>query len=201
MYLAITSAVFLALAEFTQQFIVKGEYQFSPRSAAVFGFGIQALIGLMLLPVFPIGVNWSDFVEVFSHWKMLLVYIAIMQFVTVCYIKSFQVKNVSISLIIIASSLVMTALLGIFFLGESHTLLKWAGIASILGAVALVTLKSVHLEPNHKYAFMAAGLLSFVFATDNYVVSQTHPLAYLVIVLTGVSLGSFLLAPEGSFAR
>ena len=71
------------------------------------------------------------------NWKVLLG-MALYSFSAVLFIVALKHGNLSVLYPLIATSYIWVALLAIRFLGEPFSLLKWLGIALIIGGISLI---------------------------------------------------------------
>lgn len=88
------------------------------------------------------------------------------------YYESYKVIPASIGTILGTSSVLITTFLGILFFHESVTLSKFAGIALILLAIALVNFeKSKPHIRGYLYAFFGGMVFGLAYMIDKYIVS------------------------------
>jgi len=108
------------------------------------------------------------------------------------YLKSFQVKNISLSATILSLSVLVSTVIGILAFGEGVSAIKFLGILFILGAIVLVNFKNPLFEKNHLFAFFAAGLFGISYSMDKFIMGGIHPLPYITFVFGGIALFSFI---------
>ena len=147
---SLLSILALATAELTQQHLLYLKNGFNARTSAVLTFLFQSLIAIPFLFIFGL----SD--QIFSIFNQdifprVLLVTFISSIAMILYLKSFKVKNISISVIFISSSIIVSTFLGIIFFSESLDSLKFLGIALVLMAIVVVNYKNVTLEKNHLF--------------------------------------------------
>src|SRR3990167_4682636 len=168
-YLAIISVIALAAGELTQQHLLNRKEAFTPRTSAVLTFLFQSLATLPIILFTPLKTEIFSVLKPDILWQVILVTF-ISSFAMVFYLKSFQVKNISLSAIFISISVVVSTVLGIIIFGESTSFLKFAGIILILAAIVGVNYKNVILEKNHYWGLAAGTLFGLAYVIDKHIV-------------------------------
>lgn len=190
---SILSIFALAVAELTQQHLLNKKNAFGERASAVLTFLVQSIITVPFL--FMLGLSNQVF-SIFNLTifpKVLLVTF-ISSIAMVLYLKSFRVKNISISTIFIAFSALVSTSLGIIFFSESTSYLKFIGISLILFAIVVVNYKNAILEKNHFYGLAAGFIFGICYTIDKSIILEIHPLVYIfwafsMVALWGIVLG------------
>lgn len=192
---SLSSIFALALAELTQQYLLNLKDGFSPRTSGVITFAIQSIAVLPLIFIFGFGNEFLSIMnkEVFIKMTIgsLLASIAM-----IFYLKSFQVKNISLSTIFLSCSVIVSTTLGIIFFGESTSLFKFAGITFVLFAITVLNLNNPVLEKKHLLGILAGALFGIVYTIDKSIVVEIEPIIYLFWALFTTSIIAFLLGPK-----
>ena len=183
----------LAFAELSQQKLLNLKNGFNERASAVLTFGFQFILSIPL--VFIFGLD-DEIFSIFrtSVWQQVLFGTFIASFGMVLYLKSFKVKNISFSAILISSSAIISTFLGILFFSESVTGLKFFGIFLILAAVVVVNFKNADIEKNHIFGLFAGLIFGVAFTIDKRLMQDIPPLVYIfwsfpLISIWGLSFG------------
>ena len=101
------------------------------------------------------------------------------------YLRSFKVKNISISTIFIAFSVVVSTTLGIIFFSESLYLYKLLGIALVLLAIVSLNISNFQLEKNHFYGLIAGTMFGITYSIDKYIITDSiQPIIYIFCQLS-----------------
>lgn len=193
--LCLLSVFALAIGELTQQHLLKGKNSFNPRASAVLTFLFQFAVTVPLILFTPL----RD--EVFSVFKLnilpqLIVVTIISSLGMIFYLKSFQVKDISLSTIFISSSAIVSTFLGIIFFKESISLIKFLGIFLILISIVSLNFKSKILEKNHLYGLIAAVIFGVAYTLDKSIVSNIDPIIYIFWAFFLVAFFGFLFNPK-----
>lgn len=189
--LSLLSVLALAGAELTQQYLLNTDDAFTERTSAVLTFLFQSILSLPLLFLFGVsGRLFSAFEP--SIFPRVFAVSLLSSFATVFYLRSFKVKNISISTIFTSFSVVISASLGILFLSESVGIQKSSGIALVLAAVILANWKNVVLEKNHFFGLAAGAIFGIVYTLDKSIVSEVHPLVYLFWAFLAIPIWGFV---------
>ncbi len=129
-----------------------------------------------------------------------LVYLVPVNFIAavamIYYLRSFRVKNISLSSIFISLSTVVSATLGIFLFEESFDFYKISGIGLVLVAIISLNIKNIHLEKNHLWGLLAGLLFGLTYTLDKRIVLNVHPIIYIFWGFTLVSIFGFLFKPK-----
>ncbi len=182
----------LATAELTQQYLLNLKNAFSARASAVLTFLFQSIITIPFLFVFGVSDQFFSVFNPAIFPKVLLVSF-ISSIAMVFYLKSFRVKNISISTIFISFSAVVSTVLGIMIFAESVSYLKFFGITLILVAIVLANYKNVILEKNHWYGLLAGAIFGINYVFDKAIVLDVHPLIYIFWTFLLISIWGFIL--------
>ncbi|OGH14830.1 MAG: hypothetical protein A2687_00085 [Candidatus Levybacteria bacterium RIFCSPHIGHO2_01_FULL_38_26] len=194
-YLAIISVIALAAGELTQQHLLNRKEAFTPRTSAVLTFLFQSLATLPIILFTPLKTEIFSVLKPDILWQVILVTF-ISSFAMVFYLKSFQVKNISLSAIFISISVVVSTVLGIIIFGESTSFLKFAGIILILAAIVGVNYKNVILEKNHYWGLAAGTLFGLAYVIDKHIVLDINPVVYVLWAFFLVSFFGFIFKPK-----
>ncbi|MFZ2188736.1 MAG: EamA family transporter [Candidatus Moraniibacteriota bacterium] len=165
---------------------------FGERASAVLTFLVQSIITIPFL--FMLGISNQVF-SIFNPTifpKVLLVTF-ISSISMVLYLKSFKVKNISISAIFISFSAIVSTSLGIIFFSESTSYLKFIGIGLILVAIVVANYKNAILEKNHFYGLAASVIFGISYTLDKSIILDIHPLVYIFWAFTMVALWGLVL--------
>ena len=185
----------LAFAELLQQHLLNADNHFEERTSAVMTFLIQAIF---TIPLILFSELRHTFFEVF-HPNILPKFLAvalIASFGMIYYLRSFKVKNISISTIFVSLSIVVSTTLGITFLNEGFYFYKLLGIGLILTAIIAINVRNIALEKNHYYGLLAGLLFGTTYTLDKMIVLNIHPINYIFWSFTSVALFGFLLGSK-----
>jgi len=193
--LSLLSVFALATAELTQQYLLNIKNGLNERTSAVLTFLFQSLL---VLPIILLTSYKDQFLGIFDSDILPRVIIAatIASVGMVFYLKSFKVKNISISTVFTSGSAIVSTALGIIFLGESVMFVKFLGIFLIMGAIMLLNFRNVSLEKNHYYGLLAGLMFGITYTIDKSVVAEIEPLIYIFWAFILVSLLGFLFNPR-----
>lgn len=186
-HLALISVFALASAELTQQHLLNTAKTVSPRTSGTLTFAVQSLLCLFFLFTFNRS-SLGQFQIILANWQYPVIVALLVNVAMVWYLKSFQVKNISISTVLLSSSVLVTTALGILLLGENTSLLKFFGIFLVLTALVFINLNKANLERNHFYGLAAGWLFGIAYTLDKLVVVKTSPLVYFSTSVTLVSI-------------
>jgi drug/metabolite transporter (DMT)-like permease len=183
---SLLSITALAIAELTQQYLLNLKGGFSERTSAVITFIFQAIL------VVPFIIFTGLHREIINAFE-LSIFIKILSatllgsFAMLFYFKSFKVKNISISTIFMALSIIVTTLFGIWIFNESTSVFKLSGIVLIILAILILNFKNRVLERNHLFGMLAGVLFGFTYLFDKSVLMVIHPFVYLFVSFIMVS--------------
>lgn len=182
----------LAAAELTQQYLLNLKNAFNERMSAFLTLSFQSIITIPFLFIF--GLTDQVF-AIFNPaiFPRFLFVTLISTIATLFYFKSFQVKNISISSIFTSFSTIVSTLLGIMFLSESTSYLKFVGILLIMIAIIIVNYKNAILEKNHLYGLAAGSIFGIAYVIDKSIILlNVSPLVYMFWIFLFISIWSFL---------
>jgi len=192
---SLLSIAALASAELLQQHLLTAKNALSVRTSAVFTFLFQSLI---IAPIVLLSPLRDQIFSVFD--EKVLFKILILSLISIIahyfYLKSFIVKNISFSTIFISSSVIVSTVLGIIFFNESVRIEKFIGIFLIFSAVVLVNIKNGSLEKNHLLGLIAAACFGVTYTLDKSIVSNIHPLIYILWGFLFISFWGFIASPK-----
>ncbi len=193
--LSILSVLALAAAELTQQHLLNLEDPFDPRTSSVLTFLFQSFLTVPF--IFILGIEKQIF-SIFNLaiFPRVLLVTFISSIAIVFYLKSFKVKNISISSIFISFSVIVATFLGIIFFSESISYLKFLGIALILFAIIIANYKNIILEKNHFYGLVAGLIFGVCYTLDKSIVTHVHPLVYIFWAFFMVAVWGFLVGSK-----
>ena len=195
---SLTSIFALATAELTQQYILNKEQAISARTSAVITFLIQALFTLPA--IFLLGIQDQILVAFQTQNLKLITFTSfVASFGMIFYLKSFEVKNISISTIFIASSAIVSTIMGIIVFNETTTLFKFIGTFLILAAIVYVNLVSLDIEKNHFYGLLAGFLFGITFTVDKQIVATIDPVVYIFVGFLLISIFGALFGAKQVF--
>lgn len=168
--LTILAVFAVASAELFQQKILNRINPLTPRTSAVLGYFIQSL---MIFP-FAFVIYKNSFFLIFTSGILprFLLVAFLGSVATVFYLKSLQVKNISLSGIFGSLSVVVSTCLGIYFFGESATTLKFIGIGLVLLAIISLNYKNVVLEKNHQFADIRHNIIRVLYFEAQRIAGQ-----------------------------
>lgn len=193
----ILSIFALATAELMQQKLLNGKDSFSPRTSVVLTFLFQSLLTLPFIIFTPLRNELFIIFEFSTLYKFIFVTF-IASFAVIFYLKSFQVKNISVSTIFVSSSILISTSLGIIFLHEGLYFAKILGILFILGSIVSLNIKNASLEKNHWYGLFAGLIFGLAFILDKNIITigAINPFVYIFWSFSLVALFGFLLKPQ-----
>lgn len=191
---SLLSVFALATAELVQQRLLNIKNPFTPRTSAVLTFLFQSLVTIPLILISPLR---NDLFIIFQPTIITTVLFSacIGSIGMVFYLKSFQVKNISLSSIFVSSSVVISTFLGIIFLNETTYPIKFLGIFLVLLAIVSLNYKNVILEKNHFYGLLAGLIFGITYTVDKSIVVQINPIIYIFWAFFLVSVFGFLFKP------
>lgn len=189
-YFSLLSITALALGDLTQQHILNSSSRINERMSGALTFFVQSMATIPIILI--LGLTPSFF-EIFSKglYPNLLVVTVIGSTALLFYLKSFKVKNISISTILVSSSVIVSTFLGIVFFKESINLYKFIGIAFILGAIFYLNFRNSIIEKNHIYGLFAGLLFGTMYTLDKSIVINTHPIIYIFWAFLLTSIFAF----------
>jgi drug/metabolite transporter (DMT)-like permease len=190
--LSILSVFALASAELIQQHLLNAKNAFSERASAVLTFLFQAILAIPF--IFILGLS-DQFFSIFN--KIVLPPVLLVSFISsismVFYLRSFKVKNISLSLIFLSSSVIVSTSLGIIFFSESQSLIKFLGIFFILVAIVFLNFKNSILEKNHFWGLLAGSMFGISYTLDKGIVQNIHPFIYIFWTFLFISTWGFIV--------
>lgn len=194
-FLSLSSVISLATAELLQQKIVTNRNAFPPRVSAILTYWFQALLVLVIILVTPLR---SSFIQALQPTVLpsLLIVTLLTSFAMVLYLKSFQVKAISISSLFMSTSIVVSTILGIIFFQESTAYTKFIGIGFVLVAIFFLNYRNIALERNHYYGLLAGILFGVCYVFDKQIVLQIGPLVYMFWVFFLAGIWGFFFSPQ-----
>ena len=193
--LSLMSVFALAAAELTQQHLLNAKNAFNARASAVFTFLFQSLLTLPIIFLFSLQGELLDIFHRDTIFKLFAVS-AVGSVAMVLYLKSFKVKNISISTIFVSGSTIVSTTLGIIFLNEGAYLSKFAGISLILSAIIILNIRNASLEKNHYFGLLAGALFGIAYTLDKSILLKINPLVYIFWAFFLVALFGFILNPK-----
>lgn len=194
-YISLTSITFLAAAELTMQKLLNSKSGLNEKTGSTIILLIQSMLTLpLLLLLFETNRIIAPVSK--SNLPLLLIDGLLSALAIIFYLKSFIVKNISLSSILISISVVISTLLGIIFLGESTSIYKILGIILILGAVVSLNIKNLHLEKNHLYGLLAGTFFGINYTIDKVIALKTEPIIFGFWIFFIVGIYSFIFAPK-----
>ncbi|KKP81156.1 MAG: hypothetical protein UR82_C0071G0016 [Candidatus Moranbacteria bacterium GW2011_GWF1_35_5] len=189
---SILSVFALAVAELTQQHLLNSKNPFSARASAVFTFLFQSILTIPFIFIFDLSDQFFSIFNIAIFPKILLVSF-LGSLVMILYLKSFKVKNISISTIFVSLSAVVSTFFGIIFFSESVNYLKFIGIGLVLSAIIAVNYKNILLEKNHFCGLVAGIIFGILYVLDKSIVSNIHPLIYIFWSFLMIAVWGFIM--------
>ncbi len=124
---SILSVFALAAAELTQQFLLNKKNSINERTSAVLTFLVQSAFTIPFLIFSPLH---KQIIEVFNpHIFLRLVAVtSIAALGMILYLRSFKVKNISLTVVFGSASVVVSTTLGIIFSKKGFHIIKLVGI-------------------------------------------------------------------------
>jgi drug/metabolite transporter (DMT)-like permease len=193
--LTILSIFALATAELMQQHLLNAKNAFDERASAVLTFLVQSLITVPFLFLFGVADQVFSVFDPTVFPRVLLVSL-ISSVAMIFYLKSFKVKNISISAIFVSFSAIVSTFLGIIFFAESTSVVKFFGIFLILMAIIMANYKNVILEKNHWYGLVAGCIFGICYTFDKSIILDIHPLVYIFWTFSMIAVWGFLLGTK-----
>jgi drug/metabolite transporter (DMT)-like permease len=190
--LTLLSVSALATAELTQQYLLNSKNAFSPRASAVLTFLFQSILAVPVLLLAGLNREIFSIFSVAVFPKILLVSF-LGSILMIFYLKSFQVKNISISVIFQSLSMIVATILGIIFFSESLSYLKFIGIGLVLFSIILLNYKSSIIEKNHFYGLGAGVIFGILYTLDKSITFDIHPLIYIFWSFMMIAVWGFVL--------
>lgn len=189
---AIFSIFALALAELTQQHLLNLKNGFTARASAVLTFAFQGVLVVPLLFLLGLENQIFSFFGT-SVWQRIFLVTFLASIGMIFYLKSFRVKNISLSAVLISSSVIVSTILGIIFFSESIAIMKFCGIVSILLAIVIVNFKNPIFEKNHIFGLFAGLIFGVAYTIDKSILQHgIHPLIYIFWSFPLVAAWGFL---------
>lgn len=185
----------LAVAELTQQHLLNLKNPLSPRTSGVLTFLAQSIFAFPI--IFLMGLGGQILNPFYSAVVIPIIAVAFVASVAmIFYFKSFQVKNISFSTILISLSVVVSTTLGIIVFGESTNFLKFLGIVLVMLAIVSVNIKNINIEKNHYFGLIAGIMFGVSYTIDKFIVRSIHPIIYIAWTFALIALFGFLLNPK-----
>jgi len=176
---ALLSAVSLGVSELLQQKILNHKTEkFSAIESGFFVILIQLILFIPVVIILNLKINIFSYLD-FKNVLLIIATGFIAWPATCFYLKSFEVKNISLSTIFSSISMVTSVFLGYLFLGESIYFLKITGFIFILSAIVLISKKSISLEKNTFYGLVGGALWGLVYTLDSRVLDFVHPFVFI----------------------
>ena len=194
-YFSLFSVFALAAAELTQQRLLNNKNPFSPRASAVLTFLLQGVLAVLIVLFSPLKLEIFQIFQANLLIKIVLVTL-IASIGMVFYLKSFQVKNISLSTIFVSLSVVVSTTLGVIIFQESTSPVKFVGILLILVAIVSLNYKNSVLEKNHLYGLLAGTLFGVAYTFDKSIVGSINPVVYIALSFCLVALFGFCLTQK-----
>jgi len=185
------SVIALAAAEILQQRILNKE-KIDEAVSAFITFFTQAIVALLIILLSKDRYRLFDVFDTNVMPYMLLGSI-LATFGLMFYMKSFKVKNISISVIFISLSAVVSTVMGILILNETTDIWKYIGIGLVLLSIIILNSHNFSLEKSHAYGLLAGIFFGMTYTIDKFVVKDITPLVYLFwsFLLTSIIVISF----------
>ncbi len=175
---SLSAVLALAVAELTQQHLLNKNNAITPKTSVVLTFLVQSLITIPFILFTPLRYEMFEMFDLNILFRVILV-VLIGLFGNIFYFKSFQVKNISLSVIFISFSVIVSTSLGIVLFQESTSYIKLLGILLVLSAIVSLNYKNVILERNHYYGLIAGCMFGATYALDKAVVKDINPIIYI----------------------
>lgn len=173
---------------------LNGKNALTPRASLVLTWSIQAIFALLfIIATGKLALLPTYFHLIDCRYAIATILISLLS--GYMYFMIFQVKNISFSLILLSSSIVISKTLGIIFFAETMSPIKFIGIALVPLSIILVNLNNIHLEKNHLYGLGAGILLGFMYVIDKAVVVQIDPMIYTFWIVLLLGLANLAIDP------
>lgn len=190
--LSILSVFALAIAELMQQHLLNIKNAFTPRVSVILTFLFQSLLVIPFIFIFGITDQFFSIFNLEIFPKFFLVTF-LSSLASLFYLKSFRVKNISISLIFVSFSAIVSTFLGIIFFSESTSLLKFLGIGFILVGIFIIYYKKIVSEKNNLFGLLAGLIFGINYTIDKSIIlSDIHPLIYMFWLFLAISIWNLL---------
>ena len=196
-FLSIGSIIALAIAELSQQKILNDKNAISPRASLVLTWAIQAVFAFLVILISNQGHEIIGFFNDVNLYLLALLLI-LSYFSNYFYFKSFQVKNISISVIFISTSIFVSTSIGMLFFGETSYPIKYIGLALIFLSIVLLNLRRSIIEKNHIYGLLAGWMFGILYSIDKSLVTQSSPMVYAFWAFLSLSLVNLIVNPISS---
>lgn len=193
---SLCAAVFLGLAELTQQHLLRNSKEVNERSSGVLTFFFQALLTIPFIFIFHL----EEDVYLILRWSSIFWFLAstfIASIAMVYYLRSFKVTSISFSCIFISWSAVISTILGIIFFAEVVNISKLLGIMAVLVAIVVLNLRNLQLEKNHLYALYAGILFGVVVTIEKKLALGIHPILLIFWLCLFTAVFGFLINISG----
>lgn len=193
--LSLFSVIALATAELVQQNLLNTKTPFTARTSAVLTFLFQSLLTIPIILFTPLKTELFNIFQSNTIFQVIAV-TTIASFGMIFYLKSFQVKNISLSTIFVSLSVIVSTFLGIMLFNESTNLIKFVGIFLVLIAIVSLNYKNAILEKNHFYGLLAGLMFGVAYTLDKSIVGHINPVVYIFWAFFLVALLGFLFNPR-----
>ncbi|MCA9397368.1 EamA family transporter [candidate division WWE3 bacterium] len=185
---ALLSFTFLAASELIQKHVMSDASDVSAETNNFIVWSIQGSLALVYLLIF---IPTFELFLTPSLLLQLALLGSIYFFAGTLYYTSFKHGSASISIVVASISIVVTTVLGILLFSESSSLVKFFGIALIIGAIAALrtkgsTISSKQLTP----ALLGGALYGVAYTLDKYFSIQLNPHMYQIFFAWSVALAS-----------
>lgn len=194
-YLSLMSIFALAVAELSQQYVLNAKNKIDESVSGSLTFLIQALFTIPILLI----TGLSTQVFTIFHLDIVLPVLFtnfVASIAMIFYLRSFKVKNISLSSILVSFSVVVSTSIGIVFFHETFTSTKIAGIVIVILAIVGVNYKNLNLEKNHRWGLLAGLMFGLTYSLDKFIVNRIEPFVYIFWGFIFVSLFGFVLNPK-----
>lgn len=174
---SLISILALATAELVQQYVLNKE-EIDEKVSGILTF---LLLSLLTLPIIAFSSYKNQFFDIFKVETLPYFLIDTVLATTglYFYLKSFKVKNISISTIFISLSVVVSTTLGIILFNESTDIWKYIGIALVLISIISLNINNLSLEKNHFYGLLAGLFYGATYSLDKLIVADIQPIIYM----------------------
>jgi drug/metabolite transporter (DMT)-like permease len=189
----------LAFAELTQQHLLGGKINFNERTSAVLTFLTESIFVLPIILFTSLKFSFFDLFTAPTVYYLLLSNF-LSSIAMIFYLRSFKVKNLSISTILISFSIFISTIIGIIFFHESTSYYKFLGLALIVLAIIVLKFRNLQIERNHAFGLLAGILFGVVYGFDKFFVIKTHPLIYMFWAFLLIAVFGTLLGPITVFS-
>jgi drug/metabolite transporter (DMT)-like permease len=189
--LSMMGVVAIAVSNLLQRTLMKDEQSNVFAYSLVFQLACGALVGLFALARGFVMPPIQDLLPSFVIITVLYAAGTLFRF------KALQKTGVGEVTILSSSRALWTIAVALLFLGESFSLLKFAGVVLVLGGLALVQMKkeAFKLNEGSLYALAAALCYGVAFANDTYILRQSDAISYAAVAFLLPGLLIFAINP------